>query len=97
MTLFFNRVDAVPISKNDFPYEFNQWLGILVDTLNEFIGIIQDALNLLKPQSYTSVQIAQLLSDGALKNGVLLYDSTLDVYVGMQAGSLVKFTTTPYP
>ena len=97
MTLFFNRVDSVPISKNDFPYEFNQWLGILVDTLNEFIGDVQDDLNLLTPQSYTSVQIAQLLSDGALNNGVILYDSTLNLYVGMESGALVKFTTTPYP
>ncbi len=32
-----------------------------------------------------------------LNNGILLYDTTNDVYVGMQAGALVKFTTSPYP
>jgi hypothetical protein len=33
----------------------------------------------------------------AVGNGILLYDTTTNVYVGMQNGALVKFTTTAYP
>jgi len=92
MPFFLYRVDAAPV-KNELPYELNQWLSVTVDTLNEDINDIQDAFNNFQVPSYTSLQIADL----TLTNGVILYDSTLDVYVGMQAGSLVKFTTTPYP
>ena len=92
MPFFLDRVDAAPV-KNELPYELNQWLSVTVDTLNEDINDIQDAFNNFQVPSYTSLQIADL----TLTNGVILYDSTLDVYVGMQAGSLVKFTTTPYP
>ncbi len=35
--------------------------------------------------------------DGEVGNGLFLYDTTNDVYVGMQSGSLVQFTTSPYP
>ena len=34
---------------------------------------------------------------GTIGNGILLYDTTNNVYVGMQNGALVKFTTTAYP
>lgn len=34
---------------------------------------------------------------GAIGNGIVLYDTTQNVYVGMQNGILVKFTTTSYP
>jgi hypothetical protein len=34
---------------------------------------------------------------GDIGNGILLYDTTNNVYVGMQNGALVKFTTSPYP
>jgi hypothetical protein len=30
-------------------------------------------------------------------NGILLYDTTNNVYVGMQSGALVQFTTAAYP
>lgn len=33
----------------------------------------------------------------SMPNGSIWYDSTNDVYVGKQAGSLVKFTTTAWP
>ncbi len=42
--------------------------------------------------------LAFIPTEGAsVSNGVLLYDTTTNVYVGMQNGSLVKFTTTAYP
>lgn len=34
---------------------------------------------------------------GGIGNGILLYDTTNNVYVGKQSGALVKFTTTVYP
>lgn len=35
--------------------------------------------------------------DADVTNGALFYDTTNNVYVGMQNQALVKFTTTPYP
>jgi hypothetical protein len=98
MTIFLDRVDAVPIASNtQFDVQFLQWLWVLVDTLNENWFDIQGAFNLLTAMSYTSAEILAMEGDGQLGNGVLLYDTDNDVYVGRQAGSLVKFTTTPYP
>lgn len=98
MTIFLDRVDSVPIASNtQFDMQFTQWLWVLVDTLNENWLDIQSALNLLTAMSYTSAEILAMEGDGLLGNGVLLYDTDNDVYVGRQAGSLVKFTTTPYP
>jgi len=97
MTLFLERINAVPIINSDFPYEFDQWLSILVDTLNEIIRIIQDSFNFLTATNYTTLQISAMNTAGQINNGILLYDTTLNVYVGKQAGSLVKFTTAAYP
>ena len=97
MTLFIDRVDAAPVLGSQFEYPFATWLSVLVNVLNENIQDIQGYFNLLQAQSYTSVQIAAMMTAGTLVNGVLLYDSTLDVYVGMQSGALVQFTTSAYP
>lgn len=97
MTLFLDRIDAAPIVNSNFDAQFLQWLWVLVDTLNENIGDIQSSFNLLHAMSYTAVEIASMESDGLLSNGVLLYDTTNNVYVGMQSGALVQFTTTAYP
>ncbi len=97
MALFLDRIDAAPIVNSGFDAQFLQWLWVLVDSLNENIGDIQDALNFLTAVNYTAVEIAQLESDGELGNGILLYDTTNNVYVGRQSGSLVKFTTVAYP
>jgi hypothetical protein len=34
---------------------------------------------------------------GSVGNGIFFYDTSTNVYVGMQSGALVKFTTTAYP
>lgn len=95
MTVFFDRVDVAPIQYSNFDMEFTQWLGVLVETLNEDIISIQNAFNLLQAQSYTSTEITNMAA--SLPDGVILYDSTLNLYVGKISGSLVKLTTTPYP
>jgi hypothetical protein len=97
MTYFLDRIDAAPLADSDFTFELNQWIAVLVDALNENIIDIQNALNFLTAQSYTAVEINNLFVAGSLSNGILLYDTTNNVYVGMQSGSLVKFTTAAYP
>ncbi len=97
MTLFLDRIDAAPIVNSNFDAQFLQWLWVLVDTLNENINDIQASFNLLHAMSYTAVEIAAMNVAGTLTNGVLLYDTTNNVYVGKQSGALVKFTTTAYP
>jgi hypothetical protein len=97
MSIFLDRVDAAPIVNSDFDAQFLQWLWVLVDTLNENLSDIQEALTFLTAQGYTAVQIAQMETDGLLGDGVLLYDTTANVYVGKQNGALVQFTTAAYP
>lgn len=96
-TIFLDRIDAAPIANSNFDTQFLQWLWVLVDSLNENITDIQNAFNILTSISYTAIQIAAMEGDGQLGNGVLLYDTTNNVYVGKQGGSLVQFTTASYP
>lgn len=95
--IFLDRIDAAPIQTSDFPFEFNQWLANTVDTLNEVISDLQNSLTLFYAPIYTATQINNFFINGYLGNGILLYDNTNNVYVGMESGSLVKFTTTSYP
>jgi hypothetical protein len=44
MTLFLDRVDAVPIIGMEIDTQFLQWHWVLVDTLNEDISDIQSAI-----------------------------------------------------
>ena len=156
MALFLDRIDSAPIVSGDFDPQFLQWLWVLIDTLNETIGDIQNAFNFLTapnfamlnetvtltlglpsltvangtiynvsdavigngiPQNSNIISIAGNVitldanatisgssaltfipsSGGDIGNGILLYDTTNKVYVGMQNGALVKFTTTAYP
>lgn len=98
MTIFLDRIDAVPIASNkEFDPQFLQWLWILVDSLNENIRDIQNSFNLLTAIGYTQTQITAMNIAGQLSNGVILYDTTNNLYVGKESGSLVKFTTTSYP
>jgi hypothetical protein len=98
-TIFIDRIDASPILSDTFEPPFATWLAVLVNVLNEDIQDIQGYFNLLTAQSYTAAQITamQAASPAVLTDGVLLYDSTNNEYVGRISGSLVKFTTTSYP
>ncbi len=96
-TIFLDRIDAAPILGNLFEYPFATWLAVLVNVLNENIQDIQNAFNLLEARGYTTIEIAAMMTAGDLDNGVLLYDTDLNVYVGMQSGALVQFTTSAYP
>ncbi len=97
MTIFLDRIDSVPVINAGIDMQLMQWLWVLVDSLNEDISDIQNAFNLLTAQSYTSTQITDMQTAGTLADGMLLYDSTLNLYVGRISGALVKFTTAAYP
>jgi hypothetical protein len=97
MTIFLENFDAAPLSGNEFTFDFNQWIAVLIDTLNEVVDDIQGALNLLTAQSYTDVEIATLQANSMLTDGIILYDSVNTCYVGRISGVLVKFTTGVYP
>ncbi len=97
MAVFLDRVDASPIANSDLDTNFLQWLWVLVDSLNENLGDIQLALNVLHAPQYTALEIAALNADGSLENGAFLYDTTNNVYVGKQSNALVKFTVAAYP
>lgn len=96
--IFLDRIDTSPIASNTFdPHFFLQWLWILVDSLNENLGDIEKAFNIFTLVSYTQTEIINMNIAGELDDGVILYDITNAVYVGREAGSLVKFTTGAYP
>lgn len=97
MAIFLDRVDSAPIVNSEFSALFIQWISVLVDGLNENLNDIQNAFNFLNSSTYTAAEIVQLNTDGLINNGSLIYDSTNNVYVGRENGSLIKFTTTPYP
>lgn len=42
MTIFLDRVDSVPVQSEDFTFEFEQWLTVTVDSLNETLQIIEN-------------------------------------------------------
>lgn len=97
MTIFLDRIDTPALSNSEFTFEFSQFLSVLVDTLNEDIFDIENAFNFLTAPNYTAAQISTMFTDGVLSNGIVLYDTTNNEYVGMQSGVLVKFSTTAYP
>jgi hypothetical protein len=103
-TLMLLRVDGCPTQDDDLSFPLKSWLSIIADTINSSIDAIELNINFLNQYisvdgfivpSLTAVEIAAIAAD--LVNGVLLYDTTNNVYVGQQAGSLVKFTTSSYP
>jgi len=99
MTLFLDKIDSAPISNRDFDPQFLQWIWVLVDSLNENLTDIENAFNLFSASSYTASQIntMQTAVPSQLSDGIILYDTTNNEYVGRISGTLVKFTTAAYP
>lgn len=90
-----DRIDS--IAATEFDVQFLQWVWVLVDSLNENIFDIENAFNLLAASSYTQTQISDMQTAGQLNDGIVLYDTTNNVYVGRESGVLVKFSTAAYP
>lgn len=44
MAVILPKVDAAALANTDFTFEFNQWLSVLVDTLNELIRQVQGSI-----------------------------------------------------
>lgn len=97
MSIRLDRVDSAPIATSDFDHQFLQWIWVLVDSLNENMAAIEAAFSIFVATSYTQTQITDMQTAGQLDDGIILYDTTNNVYVGRQAGTLVKFTTGVYP
>lgn len=97
MSITLDRIDSAPIASSDLDHQFLQWVWVLVDTLNENFAGLENIFDLLTVASYTQTEITNMQAAGSLDDGVILYDSTNNEYVGRQNGSLVKFTTTSYP
>lgn len=97
MTVTLDKIDSAPIANSNLDHNFLQWIWVLVDSLNENISDIETAFNLLTANGYTQTEITDMQSAGQLSDGVILYDTINNEYVGRQSGSLVKFTTTAYP
>ena len=95
--IMLDKLDSVPVANSNFTFEFNSWVSVLVDVLNQNLSEIETYFNILHAPSYTSAEITALNAAGDLDNGVILYDTDLHEYVGKKSGSLVKFTTTAYP
>jgi hypothetical protein len=70
--------------------------GIPADTV--ILSIASNTITLNK-NATSSGSSALIFVPGTsnITNGVLLYDTTTNKYVGMISGSLVQFTTTSYP
>ena len=94
MTFSLDRIDAAPINNSDFEFPFQQWLGVLVDTLNEIGSNVEQGFNFLAAPKYKAEEIAALTG---LPDGSILYDTDNNEYVGKISGTLVKFTTAAYP
>lgn len=95
MSIFVERINSAPLEDTDFPMDFEQWIANLIDSLNEAINVLEDSINFFTAQSFTTAEITAIGAN--LSDGIIIYNSDTDEYVGKSAGSLVKFTVTPYP
>jgi hypothetical protein len=66
MTLSLDRIDAAPIADNkEFDPEFRQWIWTLIDTLNELIIDVENALNALTANNLALLSETVTLSIGS--------------------------------
>lgn len=80
MAFFIERINSVALNNESFSSDFSAWLANTVDTLNESISEIQNALNrydngLIAP-SYTTAEITAFAPNA--DNGTLWYDTDTD-------------------
>jgi len=85
--IFLERVNSVPLGDDKLSPSLEQWFSNTVDTVNHSFTQVDDAFNNLAAPSYTTVEIAALLS--AAPNGSLYYDVTLNQLQAKVNGVLV--------
>jgi hypothetical protein len=97
MSTFLDRIDSVSLAGDDFSFEFNSWLSVLIDTLNETIRVVQDRLNQPQLQAFTQAEIVAAAANSP--DGSMWYcsDSAPPAFVGKVNGALVQFTTAAFP
>jgi hypothetical protein len=91
MPIFLDRIDSAPINNNEFSFEFNSWVSVMIDTINQDLELIQNSLNgfndgLIAP-SFTTAQIAALALTAA--NGTLWYNTDTNHLVAKINGVVV--------
>jgi hypothetical protein len=91
MPVFLDRIDSAPINNDEFSFDFNSWLSVMIDTLNEDILLIQNSLNgfndgLIAP-SFTTAQIAILALTAV--NGTMWYNTDTNHLVAKINGVVV--------
>jgi len=73
-------------------------IGSGIPAATKILSIVGNLITLTANATSTGASTLTFVpTDVTITNGILLYDTTNNVYVGMQAGALVKFTTTAYP
>lgn len=97
MAVFLDRIDAVPLAADPFSDEYKAWVTVLVDSLNSVFNIVEQSINTLVVPSLTSAQI--ITASATAVDGTVWYatDGTPPNLVALINGSLVQFTTTPFP
>lgn len=91
------RVDGCPLQDDKLSFPLKSWLAVLADTINSTFALIESNIVLSQGATVPQLTAAQIADLTGQPNGWLAYDTTNNVYVGKQSGSLVKFTTTSYP
>ena len=97
MSIFLDRIDSVSLAGDDFSFEFNSWLSVLIDTLNEMIRQVQDRLNQPQLQAFSQADIVAAAPN--VPDGSMWYcnDHIPPCFVGKVNGALVQFTTAAFP
>lgn len=97
MSIFLDRIDAVPVNNDDFSFEINSWMSNLVDTINEDIADIEGSFNFFVIQPFTQAEIIAAATDAP--DGSIWYctDHVPPVFVGKANGALVQFLTAAFP
>jgi hypothetical protein len=86
--IILDKIDAAPISHDEFSFVFSSWFAVLVDSLNESLNLIENQLNGISngliPPSFTTAQINAFafpanLNDinSYMPNGTIWFDSTI--------------------
>lgn len=108
MAVLLDRVDSSPVLTGDkvseennlsnkFDTQFLQWIWVLVEFINQGFSDIETAFNFLSAPHFTQNEIIDIIDSDEVDNGVIVYDTTNNIYVGKINGSLVQFSTTSYP
>jgi hypothetical protein len=92
MSVFLNRINSAPIMSNDFPYEFNQWIFNLIDSLNNNFDNIDNVIvsQSLLPTITSAVDVTT--NSLYIPTNAALVTFQLPVVTAEDIGSIVEIT-----